>query len=60
MSTEKWNAARAADTTTPPMMQKLDAVKWDMLHEWAQPKHAAWMHDDSMATSAQWTHAKVE
>lgn len=30
------------------MLAKLDAVKWDMLEEWAHtkraPKHAAWMH----------------
>lgn len=43
-----------ADTATPEMLQKLDSVKWDMLDEWAQtkkaPKHAAWMHDGSMAT----------
>jgi catechol-2,3-dioxygenase len=39
----------AANTGTPEMMQKLDAVKWDMLNEWAQtrkaPQHAAWMHE---------------
>ncbi|MEY5098030.1 MAG: hypothetical protein RJA36_749 [Pseudomonadota bacterium] len=39
----------AADVGTPEMYAKLDAVKWDMLNEWAQtrkaPKHAAWMHD---------------
>lgn len=39
----------AADVGTPEMYQKLDAVKWDMLNEWAQtkraPTHAAWMHD---------------
>lgn len=39
----------AADTATPEMNAKLDAVKWDMLNEWAQtrraPKHAAWMHE---------------
>jgi catechol 2,3-dioxygenase-like lactoylglutathione lyase family enzyme len=39
----------AADVGTPEMYQKLDAVKWDMLNEWAQtrraPKHAAWMHE---------------
>ncbi len=39
----------AADVGTPEMYQALDAVKWDMLNEWAQtrkaPKHAAWMHD---------------
>ena len=38
----------AADTATAEMSAKLDAVKWDMLNEWAQtkraPKHAAWMH----------------
>ena len=36
------------------MMQKLDDVKGDMLEEWSQtkraPKHAAWMHDGSMAS----------
>lgn len=39
----------ACDTNTPEMDRKLDAVKWDMLNEWAvtkrAPKHAAWMHD---------------
>jgi len=39
----------ACDTNTPEMDSKLDAVKWEMLNEWAQtkraPKHAAWMHD---------------
>ena len=39
----------AANTGTPEMYQKLDAVKWDMLEEWSQtkraPKHAAWMHE---------------
>ena len=43
----------AANTGTPAMMNKLDEVKWDMLEEWARtkraPKHAAWMHDGSMA-----------
>jgi catechol-2,3-dioxygenase len=38
----------AVNTGTPEMMQKLDAVKWEMLEEWSQtrkaPKHAAWMH----------------
>lgn len=37
------------DSGTPDMMKKLDAVKWDMINEWAitkkAPKHAAWMHD---------------
>ena len=40
-----------ADTATPEMQRKLDAVKWDMLNEWDKtkkaPKHAAWMHDGS-------------
>jgi catechol-2,3-dioxygenase len=39
----------AANTASPEMLQKLDAVKWDMLNEWDQtrraPKHAAWMHE---------------
>jgi catechol 2,3-dioxygenase-like lactoylglutathione lyase family enzyme len=39
----------AADVGTPEMYQQLDAVKWEMLNEWAQtkraPRHAAWMHD---------------
>jgi lactoylglutathione lyase len=43
----------AADTGTPEMMRKLDAVKREMLEEWSQtkraPKHAAWMHDGSMS-----------
>jgi len=38
----------AADTGTPEMMVKLDAVKRDMLDEWDRtrraPRHAAWMH----------------
>ena len=44
----------AADTGTPEMYQKLDEVKWEMLEEWSRtkqaPKHAAWMHDGSMAS----------
>lgn len=43
----------AADTGTPKMAKMLDEVKWDMLEEWSKtkraPKHAAWMHDGSMA-----------
>ena len=43
----------AVNTGTPEMMQKLDAVKWEMIEEWARtkkaPKHAAWMHDASHA-----------
>ena len=41
----------AADCGTTGMLEKLDAVKWDMLQEWSQtrraPQHAAWMHDGS-------------
>ena len=44
----------AADTATPEMMRKLDEVKREMLDEWSRtkkaPKHAAWMHDGSMAS----------
>ena len=44
----------AANTGTPEMARMLDAVKWDMLNEWDRtkkaPKHAAWMHDGSMAS----------
>jgi len=43
----------AADTGTPKMAKMLDDVKWEMLEEWSKtkraPKHAAWMHDGSMA-----------
>ena len=39
----------AADTATPEMMERLDAVKWPMVEEWSvtkrAPKHAAWMHE---------------
>jgi catechol 2,3-dioxygenase-like lactoylglutathione lyase family enzyme len=42
----------AADVGTPEMYQQLDAVKWEMLNEWAQtkraPRHAAWMHDPQL------------
>jgi lactoylglutathione lyase len=41
----------AVDSGTPEMMARLDAVKWDMLNEWAEtkkaPQHARWMHDGS-------------
>ncbi len=41
----------AVNTGTPDMMAKLDAVKWDMINEWAvtkkAPQHARWMHDGS-------------
>lgn len=39
----------ASNTGTSEMYAKLDAVKREMLNEWAQtkraPKHAAWMHE---------------
>ena len=42
----------AADTASAEMNSKLDAVKWDMLEEWARtrraPKHAAWMHEKEL------------
>jgi lactoylglutathione lyase len=43
----------AVNTGTPQMAHMLDAVKWDMLNEWAvtkkAPQHARWMHDGSYA-----------
>ena len=43
----------AVDTATPEMNTKLDAVKWDMLDEWARtkraPQHAAWMHPQNQS-----------
>ena len=43
----------ACDTATPEMNEKLDAVKWAMLDEWAEtrraPKHAVWMHEKEFA-----------
>ncbi|WP_374669195.1 VOC family protein [Ramlibacter sp.] len=43
----------AANTGTPDMYQRLDAVKWDMVMEWDRtkkaPKHAAWMHEKEFA-----------
>jgi lactoylglutathione lyase len=43
----------AVNTGTPQMAHTLDAVKWDMLNEWAvtkkAPQHARWMHDGSYA-----------
>ena len=43
----------AANTATAEMNEKLDAVKWEMLNEWAEtrraPHHARWMHDGTYA-----------
>ena len=45
----------AADTATPEMTAKLDAVKWAMLEEWSHtkraPRHAAWMHEKEFAAA---------
>jgi len=47
----------AADTATPEMSAKLDAVKWEMLDEWARtrraPRHAAWMHEGEFSGRAE-------
>ena len=46
----------ACDTATVQQQQDLDAVKWDMLNEWAvtkrAPRHAAWMHEKELSPSA--------
>lgn len=43
----------AYNTGTPKMYEMLDAVKRDMLDEWARtkkaPQHARWMHDGTFA-----------
>ncbi|UCE30119.1 MAG: VOC family protein [Burkholderiales bacterium] len=43
----------AADTATPEMQARLDAVKWPMLEEWDRtrraPRHASWLHQDEFA-----------
>jgi catechol 2,3-dioxygenase-like lactoylglutathione lyase family enzyme len=43
----------ACDTATVKQQQDLDAVKWDMLNEWATtkraPRHAAWMHEKELS-----------
>ncbi|MCW5657325.1 MAG: VOC family protein [Burkholderiaceae bacterium] len=48
----------AADTATPEMTARLDAVKWEMLDEWARtrraPRHAAWMHEKELAGTGGW------
>jgi catechol 2,3-dioxygenase-like lactoylglutathione lyase family enzyme len=46
----------ACDTNTADMDARLDAVKWDMLNEWAvtkrAPKHAAWMHEKELGAGS--------
>ncbi len=43
-----------ADTATSDMTRRLDEVKWAMLEEWTRtkraPKHAAWMHEQELAS----------
>ncbi len=43
----------AANTATPDMKARLDAVKWDMLEEWSKtkraPRHASWLHEGELA-----------
>jgi len=43
----------AADTATPDMQARLDAVKWPMLEEWSRtkkaPRHASWLHAQELA-----------
>ena len=40
------------DPDEAEMLKRLDAVKWDMLEEWAKtkkaPRHAAWMHEKEL------------
>lgn len=39
----------------PGQLEKLDAVKWEMLEEWSQtkraPKHAAWLHESELSAT---------
>jgi len=46
----------AADTATAEQLQRLDAVKHEMLDEWSRtkraPRHAAWMHEREFASTA--------
>ncbi len=41
------------DPKEEAMLQKLDAVKWEMLEEWSKtkkaPRHAAWMHEKELS-----------
>jgi len=47
----------AADTVGPGMLERLDAVKREMLDEWARtrraPRHAAWMHEPALRADPQ-------
>ncbi len=40
------------DTEETGKLERLDAVKWEMLEEWSQtrraPRHAAWMHEKEL------------
>jgi catechol 2,3-dioxygenase-like lactoylglutathione lyase family enzyme len=41
------------DPDAAAMLQRLDAVKWEMLEEWSRtkraPRHAAWLHEKELA-----------
>jgi catechol-2,3-dioxygenase len=43
------------DPEEEAMLKRLDAVKWDMLNEWAvtkkAPRHAAWMHEKELSNT---------
>jgi len=43
------------DPEEKAMLKRLDAVKWDMLNEWAvtkkAPRHAAWMHEKELSNT---------
>ena len=45
----------APDPGEEAMLERLDAVKWEMLEEWSKtkraPKHAAWMHEKQFSGS---------
>ncbi len=46
----------APDPDEEAMLERLDAVKWEMLEEWSKtkraPKHAAWMHEKQLSDAA--------
>lgn len=43
----------AANVDRPDLMEKIDAVKWDMVEEWTRtkqaPKHAKWLHEEEFS-----------
>ncbi len=44
----------AQDPDADAMLERLDAVKWEMLEEWSKtkqaPRHAAWLHQKELAS----------